>query len=65
MSTYSIQGMTCEGCVKAVTIALQNALPDTKIEVILASNEIRVEGDHDPEKVKLCVEDAGFDFATT
>ena len=62
MSTYKIEGMTCEGCVKSVTRSLQTALPDAKVEVILASKQVRIEGDHDPEKVERCIEEAGFDF---
>ncbi len=62
MSNYKIGGMTCEGCVNSVTKALQTALPDSKIEVILASQEVRIEGEHDPKTVEQTIENAGFDF---
>lgn len=62
MSTYAIQGMTCGGCVNSVTKALQQALPDAEIEVTLETNQVRIEGDHDPKRVEQAIDDAGFDF---
>lgn len=62
MSTYKISGMTCEGCVNSVTKALQTALPDAQITVTLATQEVRVEGPHDPKQVEEAVDNAGFDF---
>lgn len=62
MSTYKIEGMTCNGCVKSVTKALQTALPTTTIEVTLASNAVSVDGEHDPKQVEQAIEAAGFDF---
>ncbi|MGM0577428.1 MAG: heavy-metal-associated domain-containing protein [Myxococcota bacterium] len=61
--TYEVQGMTCGGCVKAVTHAVSAALPQAKVEVSLEDHSVRVEGEHDEAAVKEAVEDAGFDFA--
>ncbi|RLB47703.1 MAG: heavy metal transporter [Deltaproteobacteria bacterium] len=62
MSTYKIQGMTCGGCVNSVTKALEAALPDTKVEVTLETNQVSIEGDHDAQRVERAIDDAGFDF---
>ncbi len=62
MKIYGIKGMTCEGCVRSVTNALKSALGDVKFEVSLAENCVKVEGEHDPEKVKQAIEAAGFDL---
>ena len=63
MSTYKVEGMTCQGCVTSVTKALQTAFPGNPIEVTLASKRVQIDGDHDPKKVEQCIEDTGFGFA--
>ncbi len=61
MSTkYKIEGMTCEGCVRSVTKALENAKA-TDIAVDLASATADI-GGLDDDAVKQVIEDAGFDF---
>lgn len=62
MKTYGIKGMTCEGCVGAVTKALQAVLGDVEFEVSLAENCVKVKGEHDPERVREAVEGAGVEF---
>ncbi len=57
---YKIEGMTCEGCVRSVTRALENAR-GTEILVDLASGTAAV-GTLDEDTVKQVIEDAGFDF---
>jgi len=59
-----VQGMTCEGCVRAVTHALK-AVPGVKaVSVDLASGQATVT--HEPgvteaAHLKAAVEDAGYD----
>ncbi len=62
MSSYKIEGMTCNGCVDAVKRALERAIPDTQIRVKLEGGLIEIEGTHDEKQVAAAVEDAGFDF---
>jgi copper chaperone CopZ len=52
--------MTCEGCVRSVTKALENAKA-TDIAVDLASATADI-GGLDDDAVKQVIEDAGFDF---
>ncbi len=61
-ATYKVLGMTCGGCSRSVTNALQQALPNATIEVDHATDTAKVTGKHDPAKVKEAIEDAGFDF---
>jgi len=60
--TYRVDGMTCRGCVASLTRALQDALPDQKIEVTLEGGLARIEGAHDPRKVEQTVNDAGYTY---
>jgi copper chaperone len=54
--------MTCGGCVRSVTRALQSALPQAEIEVDLEQATARVQGEHDEAAVRQAVEQAGFGF---
>lgn len=63
MTTYKVEGMTCGGCVRSVTKALEQALAGTTIEVTLESGSVEITGDHQAAQVEQAVEDAGFDFA--
>ncbi len=60
---YRVQGMTCQGCVRAVTNAVQRAVPGTTVTADLAAGTIAVEGPATPEAVRQAVEAAGFAFA--
>ena len=62
MSTYKILGMTCEGCVRSVTKALEAALPSATVEVSLQSGAATVTGEHDSKAAKDAITDAGFDL---
>ena len=61
-TTYRVDGMTCGGCVAALTRALQKALPGLEIEVKLEGGQVRVAGAHDPATVEKAVEEAGFSY---
>ena len=62
-TTYKVVGMTCGGCVKSLTTALQGAMPSAGVSVILEGGLVRVEGEHESKTVERAVEGAGFDFA--
>ncbi len=61
-TTYKVKGMTCGGCVATLTRALQQALPEAKVEINLEGGLVRVEGSHTPAAVSQAVQDAGFDY---
>mgnify|MGYP000925352834 CR=1 FL=1 len=60
-TTYKVSGMTCGGCVRSVTRALEQALPGTKVLVSLEAKTAEVDGQHDPAKAKAAIEGAGFE----
>tara|TARA_R110002096_G_scaffold436021_1_gene665204 strand:+ start:74864 stop:75061 length:198 start_codon:yes stop_codon:yes gene_type:complete len=57
---YTIEGMTCEGCVRSVTNALEKA-NGTEVRVDLATKTVEV-ATLGEDAVKQVIEDAGFDF---
>lgn len=59
--TYTVHGMTCGGCAKSVTNAIQTAAPGASVEVNLEAKTVTVEG-ASMDVVKQAVVDAGFEF---
>ena len=62
MSTYRVNGMSCGGCVRSVTSALEGLAPDAEIKVSLEGKSVSIDGFDDAEAIKNAIEDAGFDF---
>ena len=62
MATYTVEGMTCQGCAAAVTRAIVTAAPGTRVTVDLGGKKVSVEGNAPAAAVKAAVEDAGFEF---
>lgn len=60
---YRIDGMTCDGCIRAVTRAITRAAPGAQVEIDLAAGRVAVEGDAAAETIARAVEAAGFSFA--
>ncbi len=56
----SIEGMTCAGCVNAVTRALSRVPGVTAVAVDLETGRARVEGDVSPQLLVAAVARAGF-----
>ncbi len=59
--TYRVGGMTCEGCARSVTKAIQSAAPGTDVQVNLESGTVLVSSGAE-SKIKQAVEDAGFEY---
>ncbi len=61
--TYRVGGMSCEGCVRSVTKAVQAALPGADITVDLGKGLVTVDAPAPNDAaIRQAVEDAGFDF---
>ncbi len=60
--TYLVKGMTCEGCVRAVSNAIVRALPGATVEVDLASLRVSVANGAEEDAIACAVGDAGFEF---
>lgn len=66
VATIEVQGMTCQGCVKSVTKALQAVDGVTSTDVSLEKNQATVtyeKGKATVSDLKLAIEDAGYDVA--
>lgn len=61
-TTYLVEGMSCGGCARSVTNAVQKAAPGTTVTVDLEGGRVTVDGDADEATVRAAVEKAGFDF---
>jgi len=60
--SYRVSGMTCGGCARSVTNAILRSAPSVEVEVDVATGRVRVKGEHDEQRVREAVEDAGFGF---
>ncbi|MCU1350972.1 MAG: cation-transporting ATPase [Acidimicrobiales bacterium] len=60
---YTVHGMTCEHCVRAVTDELRKIGGVTGVEVDLASGAVRITSDAPvaPEAVAAAVDEAGYE----
>ncbi|PZS20881.1 MAG: cation-transporting ATPase [Acidimicrobiales bacterium] len=63
-STYSVNGMTCDHCVKAVSTEVGKVAGVTDVAVDLASGQVTVsaENEPDPAAVRAAVEEAGYEM---
>ena len=64
MQTFKVDGMTCGGCVGAVTRAVQTVDKDAKVEVDLASKTVKVDSNVSPLQIIDVVTNAGFEART-
>lgn len=62
MSTYRVDGMTCQGCANAVTRAIKAAQPKAEVAVDLAAKTVTVDNSVAADAVARAVRDAGFAF---
>ncbi len=65
-TTWTVQGMTCGHCVKAVTEEVAAIPGVTDVAVDLASGQVTVTADTDPgaEAVAAAVDEAGYTLVT-
>lgn len=62
MHVMNVEGMTCEGCKRAISNAISLAVPGTTFEVDLRRKQVRV-GNLPPERLVLirnAIRDAGY-----
>ena len=62
-ATYSVTGMTCDHCVRAVTAEVTKITGVASVSVDLAAGQVTLRSDSpvDPADVKAAVEEAGFE----
>jgi len=60
MQVFSVEGMTCGHCVRAVTQAVQNEDPAASVKVDLAAKEVGVESCLSAEQVISLISEEGY-----
>jgi copper chaperone len=60
--TYRVSGMTCEGCARAVTRAIQRLAPAARVQVDFAGGRVSVAEGPEEGLVAEAVKKAGFGF---
>jgi copper chaperone len=61
MIELTVGGMTCEGCVRSVTRAVQRAAPDARVAVDLAGGKVSIDTDRRREDFVAAIEAAGYE----
>lgn len=61
-TTYRVTGMTCGGCSRSMSSAIERAIPGLKTVVSHEEDTVVVQGSHEPAAIEKAVADAGFDF---
>jgi copper chaperone len=61
MYELEVEGMTCGGCVRSVTKAVQSVDGNARVEVDLASKKVRVETQAGLDAVKAAISEAGYE----
>lgn len=60
MFNLKVSGMTCGGCINAVTRAVQAQDPQAKVQADLATQIVNLETSLSPEVAGQLISDAGF-----
>lgn len=60
MLSLKVSGMTCGGCINAVTRAIQAEDPQAKVQADLASQMVTLETTLSPAQASQLITDAGF-----
>jgi copper chaperone len=60
MFNLTVSGMTCGGCINAVTRAIQTVDPQAKVQADLTTQVLTVETHLSPEITAQLVAEAGF-----
>ena len=60
MQVFSVEGMTCGHCVRAVTQAVQTQDPAASVNVNLAAKEVGVESRLSAEQVIALITEEGY-----
>ncbi|UII72206.1 cation transporter [Pseudomonas sp. HN11] len=60
MQVFSVEGMTCGHCVRAVTQAVQSQDPAASVKVDLATKEVGVESRLSAEQVIATITEEGY-----
>ena len=60
MHTFHIQNMTCGGCVRGVTRAIQSVDPDARVQADVPARRVQVVSEQPREIVKAALTKSGY-----
>jgi len=60
MTRFSVPDMTCEGCVKAITAAVQRVDPGATVRADLASHVVEIGSGKPAAELAAAIDGAGF-----
>ncbi|EST14901.1 heavy-metal-associated domain protein [Pseudomonas putida S610] len=60
MHVFTVEGMTCGHCVKAVTQAVQALDSAAKVDVDLANKQVRVDSSANPAQIRAAIQEEGY-----
>ncbi|MCS3514749.1 MULTISPECIES: heavy-metal-associated domain-containing protein [Pseudomonas] len=60
MQVFSVEGMTCGHCVRAVTQAVQNQDPTAEVKVDLAAKQVSVQSQLSREAIIGLIKEEGY-----
>lgn len=63
MIEFNVKGMTCGGCARAVTNAVQNVDRDASVKVDLPAQTVAVQSAADADRLKVAIEQAGYEVS--
>ena len=65
MVELTVDGMTCSGCVKSVTRAVQALDPEAQVQVDLPGRQVRIDTTATRADIVTAIGDAGYDVVDT
>ncbi len=57
---FTVQGMTCGHCERAVTTAIKQVDPSAEVRIERASNRVEVQSDAAHEKIAQAIREEGY-----
>ena len=60
---FNVNGMTCGGCVRAVTNAIRNVDPDASVHVDLAGKKVSVQSEAYAASIEAAISSAGYEVS--
>jgi copper chaperone len=62
MTTYAVEGMSCQHCVDAITGEVTKVPGVRAVRVDLAAKTVDVEGDADDAVIRAAIDEAGYEI---
>jgi copper chaperone len=60
MIQFTVEGMSCNHCISAITRAVRDVDPVASVDVTLASQSVKIDSAADVVELREAIEDAGY-----